>query len=171
MKAIIKTAYGVYSTDDRGYNQGEPLAIYPFQAAAEASEENKNLRGYSHVCRIELLQFEELTYILEKKIQKDAVIGNVRLGLPEKAYQDYQYKDFDNSKFIIGNDNLYKYLEERKRASLSCIWLTRDESDFFILKSDKTFCIKPFVLSRELAIKNALGKLTEEERKLLGLQS
>lgn len=170
MKAIIKTAFAIYSADDRGYSYGEPLAVYPFKAAAEASEENKILQGYSYIGRIELLQFEDTSYVLEKRIQKDAVIGNVRLGIPEKAYQDYQYKDsWDKSKFIVGNDRLIEYLEKEKRANLSFVWLTRDESDFFVLKSDKTVTVKPFVMSRELAVRHAMDKLTEEERKLLGL--
>jgi hypothetical protein len=53
MKATIKQVYAVYSTDDRGYSQGDPLVLYPFYAAAKASEENKKCAYYSHVCAVE----------------------------------------------------------------------------------------------------------------------
>jgi hypothetical protein len=90
--------------------------------------------------------------------------------VPIKCYRDYIYKDgFDETKYIIGDGALLYYLDVKKSASISKGWITRDEDNFYVLKSDKTFTIKPFTLSRELAIQEALGKLTDEEKKLLGL--
>lgn len=176
MKAIKKTAFAVYSTDDRGYSYSDPISIYPFKAAAEASSEYKAMKGYGGVSRVELIQFEDVCYILEKEVRKEKVINSkaVKLGVPQKCYSDYSYvNSYDETTvYIVGDDELISYLNTKKKkesASISTKVITKDEDSFFILASETAFTIKPFLLSRELAIANALDKLTEEERKLLGL--
>lgn len=172
MNAIIKKAYAVYSTDSRGYAQGEPISIYLLYAAAEASNEYKNLMGYGCITPIELLQFEDINYLLNWKIDKSKVIGKLKLGEPTKCYQDYIYEDrWDKSVYIIGDEELIKYIDGQENRSISIYkkYIIKDSNDYYILRSDKTYNLKSFILTRDIAVKHALGKLTEEEKKLLGL--
>jgi len=171
MKATIKEAYAVYSTDDRGYNMGDPLALYPFCAAAEGSAEYKKLNGYSHIVKIELLNFEDVNYLLEKEINKNKVSGSLPIALPKQGYKHYSYHDgWDKSFYFADEDSLLNYIKKEKTANISSVILFRDIENFYLLKSEKTFIVNSFVMSRELAIQNAMNKLTEEERKLLGLK-
>lgn len=170
MKAIITKAFAIYSTDDSGYSRADPIALYPFKAAAEASEEKKSLKGYSHITEEHVLKFEDVNYLLDKVVSKDRIVGSAPLGQPIVAYMDYIYNDLcDRSRYIIGDNNLLEYIKTHKKINAQSKYMTRDEDDYFLLKSDKNFTIKTFKMSRELAIQNALDKLTEEERKLLGI--
>lgn len=173
MNATIKTAYAVYSGDERGYSRGDPLSIYPFQAAAANSEENKRQGGYGVIHKVELLNFEDVNFLLDKKIEKKNVVGTVPIGVPTKGYRDYIYNhSFEETKYLVGEKNLITYLDfdTTKSASISKVWLFTDDDNYYVLKSDKNFKIAPFIASRELAVQNALDKLTEEEKGLLGLK-
>lgn len=171
MKATIKEAYAVYSTDGSGYNHGDPIAIYPFYAAAEGSTEYKKLNGYGHISSIKLLNFEDVNYLFDQKIDNNKVLGSFPIALPKQGYKHYSYHDgWDKSFYFADEDSLLSYIKKEKVANISSVILFRDIENFYLLKSEKTFTVNSFVMSRELAIQNAMNKLTEEERKLLGLK-
>lgn len=181
MKSIKKRVYAVYANDGcQGYNIGLPLALYPFQSAAESSPECENLRGYANICGVNLCCFEDICYIYNKEIKPQEIIGSGGIGVPVNAFR-VEYipsgqkgggwgNNGDKTVYVIGNDKLIEFLEgDNYRATVYKVILTRDSDEYFQLEYSSSFKVNSFILSRELAIKHALSKLTEEERKLLGV--
>lgn len=181
MKSIKKQVWAVYSSDGcQGYNSGPPLALYPFKAAADASTECANLRGYANISSLNLCCFEDVCYIYNKEIKTQEVVGSGGIGVPVNGYR-VEYipsgqrgsgwgNNGEKTIYIIGEDKLIEFLKgDNYRATVYKVILTRDADEYFQLEYDRPFKVNSFVMSRELAIKNALGKLSEEEKKLLGV--
>lgn len=183
MKSIKKQVWAVYQNDGcQGYSVGLPLALYPFQSAAQGSEEAQNQRGYSNIEKVNLCCFEDVCFIYEKEIQNNSILGSCGIGAPVNGYRvEYIPKggrgsgwgnNNDKTVYIIGENHLVEFLKsDLYRATVYKTFLTRDESEYFELKYLESFKVNSFVMSRELAIKNALSKLTTEEQKLLGLDA
>ena len=180
MKAIQKQVFAVYANDGcQGYSIGLPLALYPFKAAAEASPECCNLGGYSNVTQVNLCCFEDACYIYKSTINNKDIIGGCGIGIPINAFKveyiekvsSIRYGDNnDKTKYITNESDLIKFLnQDNYRVILYKTILTRDEDKYFELKYANTFKVNPFTLSRELAVKHALSKLSDEEKKLLGV--
>jgi hypothetical protein len=173
MKAILKQVWAVYNTDGSGYNSGPPMALYPIKAAAEASEEFVNQRGYGSVSPVKACQFEDVIYIYESEVPNQKVKGGCGIGAFVNAFKiEYTIRGEreDKVEYIIGDENLLKALNSKYYSvRIYPVYLTRDEDKYFILSWPNTFAIKSFTMSRELAVKHALSKLTSEEKKLLGV--
>jgi len=179
MKSIKKRVFAVYQNDGcQGYNTGLPLALYPFASAAEASPECLNMRGYANISGVSLCCFEDVNYIYKKEIKNQDVLGACGIGVPVNAFKVEFipkghvsiYNNRDEFKYIIGEDKLIEFIRgDNYRVTIFKVILTRDSDEYFELEYADSFKVNSFTMSRELAIKNALGKLTEEERKLLGV--
>ena len=171
MKAETQTVYGVYSTD--GYTTSKnALAYYPIHAAAAGSPEAKQLRGYSHIGREEIIKFDELIYIFEQRISKQKIVGDTFPAYsPVDCYQDYSYENgCDKTIYYVGLACLGKALDDGRPANIRKKAIIADgEGNYFLLKQKEPITVNKFLMSHELAVAHAKSKLTEEEKKLLGL--
>ena len=170
MKAETQRIYAVHSTD--GYTTSKnALAYYPIRAAAEGSPEAANLRGYSHICNVDVIKFDELIYVFSKEINKQSVLGNCPAYTVVACYQDSSYVNgFDKTRYYIGNEEVLKILNDGGNHSLRKMFLIKDgEDNYYLLSKQEPITINKFIMSHQLAVAHAKSKLTEEEQKLLGL--
>ncbi len=169
MKSHITKAFGVYNTDGRGYNT-TLIKIFPIEAAAEAFRAKD---GYKNVSGVKVLCVEDDKYILERELSAKSFsdIKNLKALVPTHVFKNYIYKDgFDSSKYICNEAKVGEYVRKEKSVNLVCIVVIRDLDDkIFELVDENKVEIEKIVMSRELAINHALSKLTDEEKKLLGL--
>ena len=171
MKAIKKEAFAVYMGDGQGYPRGEPLSVYPFLAACEFSESYTEQKGYGIISKINLIQFEDVSYAFSSEYSDKFIAGSMPEAIPVFIYKDYVYENSYNlSRYFYGDDKLIKLLDDKKSHQIVKELAIRDETNLYILKSANPITIKSFTLSREMAVKNALGKLSNEEKSLLGLK-
>jgi hypothetical protein len=171
MKAIKKEAFAVYRGDGQGYPVGEPLSVYPFLAACEFSKAYTEQKGYGVISKISLIQFEDVSYASSSEHSNKVIVGSMPEATPVFVYKDYVYENSHNlSKYIYGDDELIKLLDDQKSHEIVKQLAIRDEANLYILESASPITVKSFTLSREMAVKNALGKLSNEEKSLLGLK-
>jgi hypothetical protein len=171
MKPTIKKYFGLYNTDDRGYVvDDDPIDIAPFAGALKSKEK---CGEYTVVHPIQILQFEDVNYEMEDSpFDETSVIGKFKPFVPIDAFFIYIYKDgFDKSFYIVGETELIKYINSVNSVSniRKSVLIKDNEGNVYKLKNKNTVVIKPFTMSREMAITNALEKLTDEDKKLLGL--
>lgn len=170
MKAEKQKIYAVHSTD--GYTASKnALAYYPIRAAAEGSPEAANLRGYQYIQNIEVVKFDELIYIFSKEINKKAIQGNFPAYTVVSCYQDYFYQNgIDNTKYYVGDEEVLKILGDGASHSLRQMFIIKDgEDNHYLLSKKEPITINKFIMSHQIAVAHALSKLTDEEKKLLGL--
>ena len=172
-----REAYAVYNGDDRGYARGEPLAIYPFQAAAVHSTAHRSQSGYGVIQKVNIVSFEDLNYVYEKYYsERESLVGNIRLGVVEKAFEITEESRAVYGgrilKYIVDDSLFLKIAKDRQGSFLirSNIPVISDGGRLYVLSHESSFKINPFTLSREMAVQNALDKLTDEEKSLLGLK-
>jgi hypothetical protein len=165
MKSQIVEYYGVYNTDDRGYNVGRPVSIWPIKAAAVAKD------CYQNVYAVNILKIEDCNYIVEKEINKDSVFGKIKSFIPTPAYYDYIYENgFDKSKYYYGDKLILELFSDGKYHNVKKVYLISDGEKIYLLTFPDEVTVEKLIMSRELAINHALGKLTDEEKGLLGLK-
>jgi hypothetical protein len=172
-----REAFAVYNGDDRGYAIGEPLAIYPFQAAAVHSTAHRSQSGYRVIQKVNIVSFEDLNYVYEKFYSaKESLVGNIRLGVVEKTFEITEESRAVYGgrilKYIVDDSLFLKIAKDRQGSFLirSNIPVISDGERLYVLSHEGSFKINPFTLSREMAVQNALNKLTDEEKSLLGLK-
>jgi hypothetical protein len=174
MKAEKITVYGVFHTDGQGYSTGNAVAWYPIKAAASADPEYKNMSGYGTISYEKAIRLEDEIYVFDTEItESKKFVGNIPLYVPTDAYRDYDepYNGPNNTKYFQGDENILKHLKEKKgSANITKHIVLRDENSWYILKQKEPITLTKFSLSREMAVQNAMDKLTEEEQKLLGLK-
>jgi hypothetical protein len=165
MKSQIVEYYGVYNTDDRGYNIGPPVSIWPIKAAAVAKD------CYQNVYAVNILKIEDCNYIVKKEIHKDSLLGKVKSFIPTPGYYEHIYENgFDKSKYYYGDKLILEVLSDQKSHSLRKIYLISDGEKTYELEFPDEVKVEKLIMSRELAINHALSKLTDEEKGLLGLK-
>lgn len=165
MKSQIVECYGVYNTDDRGYNSGPPVSIWPIKAAANA----KNC--YQNVYAVNILKIEDCNYIVKKEIHKDNLLGKIKSFIPTPGYYEHIYENGrDQSKYYYGDKLILELLSDGKYHNLKKIYLISDGEKTYELEFPDEVKVEKLIMSRELAIDHALSKLTEEEKGLLGLK-
>lgn len=173
MKAEKLTVYGVFNSDGQGYSTGNAVAWYPIKAAASADTQYKAMNGYGNISTENALRLGDDIYVYDVEIiDAKKFIGNIPLYVATDVYKDYaeSYNGPNNTKYIQGNDNLLKHINEKSgNSTISKSIVLRDEERFYILKQKDTISLMKFALSREMAVQNAMDKLTTEEKKLLGL--
>ena len=170
MKAETQRIYAVHSTD--GYTTSKyALAYYPIRAAAEGSPEAAKLGGYSYIQNIEVVKFDELVYIFSKEINKATIHGNCPAYTVVDCYQDYSYVNgFDKTRYYIGDEKVLEILNDGTSHSLKKMFLIKDGADnFYLLTKKEPITINKFIMSHQIAVAHALSKLTDEEKKILGL--
>ncbi len=167
-KPQITTVFGIYNSDDRGYNYGKPLAYYPIKAAAEAAQTHG---GYQNVCPVECLRLEDTLYAHSKILDKSKIKGKLSAFVPTLVYMDYIYQDsFDKSLYYVSHQDLLELLRDGKSHNIRAQWVICDLSEnYHLLLYPEPITVEKIVMSRELAVAHALSKLTDEEKKLLGL--
>ena len=167
MKPTIKQAFALYDGDDQGYPHGLPLQVCTLSAALKPSP-------YQLIRPITLIDFEGEIYSLKNNINKNNFIGKVPSFTPLTVYHDYTYASAFSSvatvdKYIT-RDELLSYIDKNEKAQLTKVTIIADdEGGVYELNFPNTLTVTPFKLTRELAYQNALSKLTDEEKKLLGL--
>lgn len=166
----ITAIYGLYNQDGSGYNSGKAIAFYPIKAAAEAAQ---NGNYYLNVCKAESLRFEDTLYLYKKTLDRKSIKGCVKAFIPTLVYQDYSYNSYysrDESVYYTDKDSLIELLNDGKQHVIYALWLICDTDDnYHLLVQPEPITVEKIVMSRELAINHALSKLTDEEKKLLGL--
>jgi len=166
MKPTLKKAYGLFNTDDRGYAQDKALKIVAIAAAL-------NPGAYQTVNTLKLLQFEEVAYSMGEEIRDvKKIIGQFPAFVPTQAFYLHRYENgFDKSEFVVGEEKLIEYIKTHEYTpSIKRIAIIKDdEGGAWTLLNSENVVIEPFAMTREIAVANALNKLTEEEKKLLGL--
>lgn len=165
MKAERKTVYGVYTTD--GYTSGPYIAYYPISAAAHGSPELIAQRGYAGVGAVEVVQFEDLCYVMQREFDKSKIIGYTLLYTPTECYEETLNH---GKRYYVGDEEIIKTLNDGGSHNIRKVWVIRDEQSYFVLKQKEPIQINKFAMSRELAVAHALQKLTDEEKGLLGLK-
>lgn len=167
MKSQIVEYYGVYNTDDRGYNIGPPVSIWPIKAAASA----KVTSGYQNVYAVNILKIEDCNYIVKKEIHKDNLLGKIKSFIPTPGYYEHIYENgFDKSKYYYGDKLILELLSDGKYHNLRKIYLISDGEKTYELEFPDEVKVEKLIMSRELAINHAMSKLTDEEKGLLGLR-
>jgi hypothetical protein len=174
MKAEKLTVYGVFHADDSGYSCGQAVAWYPMKAAASADPQYKDMRGYGSISAEKAIRLGDEIYVYDEELNDSRkFVGNIPLYVPTDVYKDYaeSYNGPHNTKYIEGNENLIAHIDTKDlSSSISKKIVLRDENGYFILKQKEPIMLAKFSLSREMAVQNALDKLTDEEQKLLGLK-
>ncbi len=169
-KPQITTIYGVYSTDDRGYIHGKALAYYPIKAAAEAF---KGDRYNFNVYQAESLRFEDTLYLLEKELSKTAkIVGKIPAFVPAVIYQNYKTNSYhaDISDYYCDGADFLAELKVNENLTLyKKVMICDTEGNFYLLRQIEPITVEKLAMSRELAVAHALSKLTDEEKKLLGI--
>lgn len=165
MKSHIVECFGVYNSDGQGYNSGPPISIWPIKAAAEAGGTGGY---YQNVYAVKILKIEDLNYIVEKEISN--ITGKIPAYIPSVIFIDHVYENgFDSSKYYFSEADLLNLFKDGKYHNIKQLNCIFDGEKHFILTYPTPFKIEKIVLSRELAVKHALSKLTQEEKDLLGL--
>ena len=171
MKSQIVEYYGVYNTDDRGYNSGPPISIWPIKAAAEARVGGRTPSYYQNVYTVNILKIEDCNYIVKKEISKDRILGKIKSFIPTPGYYEHIYENgFDKSKYYYGDKLVLELLSDSKYHNLKKIYLISDGEKTYELEFPDEVTVEKLIMSRELAINHALSKLTDEEKGLLGLK-
>lgn len=174
----IRDAYAAYDGDDRGYPKGEPLALYPFKGAASYSKEFKNTNGYGVIKKVTIVSFEDLNYIYEKVyLIKEGFVGKIKLGVVEKAFEIITDSRLAYGgrviKYVVDNLLFLNEVTQSPNESFQIranVPIISDGEKIYVLNHEKPVKMTPFTLSREMAVQNALDKLTDEEQSLLGLK-
>lgn len=173
-----REAYAAYNGDDRGYPRGEPLAIYPFQAAAVHSTAHRSQSGYGVIQKVNIVSFEDLNYVYQSSCSvKDSLIGNIRFGVVEKAFEmtisTHLVYGRGTIKYVIDSLLFINEITQCPKDSFQIranVPIISGGEKLYILSHEMPLKIAPFTLSREMAVQNALDKLTDEEKSLLGLK-
>lgn len=170
MKPQITKIYGLYNQDGSGYNSGKAIAFYPIKAAAEAA---KGDNYYLNVYEAESLRFEDTLYLYKKTLDKKTIRGSIKAFVPTLIYQDYKYNSYhsiDESVYYTDKNDLLELIADGKQHVIYAYWAICDTDDnYFLLIQPEPITVEKLAMSRELAINHALSKLTDEEKKLLGL--
>jgi len=168
MTAEQITIYAACDTDDRGYALNH-LAYFPIQAAANAYLSTQNLGGYCTVQTLKAIRLADVMYLFEKEVAEKALKNSIQSYTPVECYRDYSYSSLDNSAYYFGIENLKLLLDDGKDHHLSKVLLLKDSKKVYLLRKKEPIELTKFLESREMATAHALSKLTEEEKKLLGL--
>lgn len=167
MKSQIVEYYGLYNGDDRGYNIGPPISIWPIKAAAESKRQNY----YQNVYLVKILKIEDSNYIFKKVVDKKSFSGAMKTFSVVSGYYEHIYENGrDNSRYYCGNKYILELLKDGKYHNLRRVFLISDGENIYEIEFPDEVKIEKLVPSRELAISHALSKLTEEEKGLLGLK-
>mgnify|MGYP001571600541 FL=1 len=92
--------------------------------------------------------------------------------VPVIVYQDYLTNNYHadiSDYYCDGFDLLTKLKLHEHRAIYKKIMICDTEGNFYLLKQTGPITVEKLVMSRELAVSHALSKLTDEEKKLLGI--
>lgn len=171
MKTAQLKVYAACDTDDRGYARNQ-LAFFPIAAAASAylAKEGPS-HGYSTVSCLNGIRIADDIFLVDKEISKEKLQSTLPTFQAIDGYEDFVYENgWDNSKYYTNWSQIQELLNKpNKRVSLRKVILFRTEEEIFLLQKAEPIKMQPFIMSREIATAHALSKLTEEERKLLGL--
>lgn len=162
--------FGLFATDGSGYNT-KAVGYWPIAAAAEAAKGNNY---YLNVSSVDAIRLDDVIYLLEKEVSKESIVESFPSLTPILGYENYDYQDHrfpqDQTQYCASLEKADEWLIDGKHHSIKKVWLFSDtEGGYYILKSEKSIKLEPFTMSRDLAVKHALSKLTEEEKKLLGI--
>jgi hypothetical protein len=166
MKPTKKKAYALYDTDDQGYPRGLPIQVTTLAAALKPST-------YQCTREITLLDFDGDMYAVKQDIHKNKFVGKIPSFVPTIVYHDYSYSGFSTQAAVnmyVTPNSLLTHIAQKKDVHLTeTIVIADDEDGFYELSYADKLTLTPFKLTRELAYQNAMNKLTDEEKKLLGL--
>lgn len=167
MKPTIKQAFALYDGDDQGYSHGLPLQICTLSAALKTYP-------YQLIRPITLIDFDGDIYSLKNNINKNNFIGKIPSFTPLTVYHDYIYASASFSSATVDKyitrDELISYIDKNEKVQLTKVTIIADdEGGVYELDFPNTLTLTPFKITRELAYQNAMSKLTDEEKKILGL--
>ncbi len=156
--------FGIFTTDDRGYSRKDEdqcLGWYPFRAAAEEARPD----NYYNVDQYEAIRIFDEVWIVENRWDKSYF---AKFKFKDGEPKEILYVSRGND-VMVGEINDIDKFVERKPTTIKKITILSFGSEFWTIPFDKPIKLETVKMSRELAIKHALSKLTDEEKKLLGL--
>ncbi len=160
--SIIK-AYGLFDTNGEGYPT-KLIKVYPIEAAA------RQARGsYQDTWAVDLLAVKDEYYVLREPQAIDSKLICSEL-IEGSVVRMYKVTAGSHIKFVLPRE-FHKYIEWGPSATVQAYIILRYDNKYYAIHHACYVPIKlePYLPSREIAVKAALDKLTEEEKKLLGL--
>jgi hypothetical protein len=180
MKLETKTAFAAYVHYGGGGGTHRVGNFYPIRSAADVAFKKSSERNcyFSGAHKETLLVIDDEYYVLEKNpiSRKDHVKADCLAELkiecvlcntsPANLWShELNYRFFDQKAawdFVMA--------ENGKNIQLFGCHVIKDEEFVYILKSDTPVILEKIMMSRDLVIAEALGKLNDEEKSLLGLK-
>lgn len=175
MKLDTKTAFAAYI--DYGSGRKRVGGFYPIASAAIAAFKKSGERNYyMTISKSTLLNIDGQYFEVkgEPISRKDQVKSE---KFPELQIFSVTYRTERQNSW--GYTNNYYFMDEREtleyifaseeEVRLRGALVIKDEENFYILESSDPVTLEKVIVSRDLAIAEALSKLTKEEKDLLGL--